>query len=358
LKKNLYISFLFISFFLSAQTDKNEKLLTEAKDLIYKNPEQTVAKAKEVLNKSSNENTKVSALITMINAQMVLGQAKNVIDNCNAALKIARSEKDTVNEILLLAMLGNQYQAMMMTEEAKKYLDLAENKMNSANLPKDLFYIKGNVYNIKGIIFRGELNCEFALKYFEKAIDVYKVLPKNNINEVNQLLIEIQKGFCLISQGQPDLAQKSFLKVLNENAKIDLGYNKYFAQVGLSEILTSQKKYAESLRLLDEIPLNISDNYDPELTSMYYLSKSKNFLGLGDLQNYILFYKKYDTETGKMNSGQDEIINQTIKDFKLESEKKSTEIRLLNLSLLLVISAFLVFLTVFLIKKKFFIKQN
>lgn len=154
MKNILYISFLFISSFLSAQTDKNEKLLVEAKDLIYKNPEQTVAKAKEVLNNSRNEDTKVSAFITMINAQMVLGQAKNVIDNCSSALEIARAEKDSVNEILLLAMLGNQYQAMMMTEEAKKYLDLAENKMNSVNLPKDLLYIKGNVYNIKGIIFR------------------------------------------------------------------------------------------------------------------------------------------------------------------------------------------------------------
>lgn len=172
---------------------------------------------------------------------------------------------------------------------------------------------------------------------------------------MNQLLIEIQKGFCLISQGQMDLAQQSFLKVLNEDAKIDLGYNKYFAQIGLAEILTNKKKYAESLKLLDEIPLTVSDNYDPELISMYYLSKSKNFLGIGDLQNYILFYKKYDAEIIKMNDMQNEIINQTIKDSKLQSQKISREIRFRNLSLLLFTSIFLVFLTLFLSKKKFFL---
>jgi len=56
-------------------------------------------------------------------------------------------------------MLGNQYQTMMMTDEAKKYLDLAENRLNTITLPKNLLYIKGNVYNIKGIVFRAEIVC-------------------------------------------------------------------------------------------------------------------------------------------------------------------------------------------------------
>jgi len=148
-----------IPFFLFAQADKNKKLLAEAKRMIYNNPEQTVLKTKEVLRSSNSEEIKVSALITMINAQMVMGQARNVIDNCNAALEIAREEKDSINEVLLLAMLGNQYQTMMMTDEAKKYLDLAENRLNTITLPKNLLYIKGNVYNIKGIVFRAEIVC-------------------------------------------------------------------------------------------------------------------------------------------------------------------------------------------------------
>lgn len=355
MKKYIYILFLFVSFFLSAQTDKNTKLLADAKELLYKDPEQTVIKATEVLHRSRNEKIKISALITIINAQMVIGNAKKVIDNCNSALELARKEKDSVNEILFLAMLGNQYQSMMMTKEAKKYLDLAENKMNSVNLPKDFFYIKGNVYNIKGIIFRGELNCEFALKYFEKAIDVYKTLPKNNINEVNQLLIEIQKGFCLISQGQLDLAQKSFLKVLNKDAKIDLGYNKYFAQIGISEILTAEKQYRESLKLLDSIPLTISEKHDLELVSMYHLSKSRNYLALGELQNYLSSYNKYESTISEMNSSQDKIIDQTIQDSKLQADKKSSEIRFCNLTIFAVLFIFLGFVTMFLIKKRFFL---
>lgn len=357
MKNILYISFLFIPFFLFAQADKNERLLAEAKDLIYDNPEQTVSKAKVVLRNSHSEKTKVSALITMINAQMVMGQAKNVIDNCNAALEIARKEKDSVNEILLLAMLGNQYQTMMMIDEAKKYLDLAENKLNSVNLPRNLLYIKGNVYNIKGILFRAELNCEFALKYFDKAFNVYNALPKNEMTETNQLLVEIQRGFCLISQGKADMAEKSFLKVINNDGKVDLGFNKYFAQVGLAEIFTNRKQYKESLKLLESIPLDTSENYDLELTSMYYLAKSRNYLSIGDMQNYVLFYKKYEIEIDKMNDIQDRIINQTIQDSKEQVEKKSKEIRFRNFSILSVLLLFFAFIIAFLFKNNFFIKK-
>ena len=298
---------------------KKKSALDEARQLIDSKPERAIQIAENVLHNSNNDETKIVALTIIINAEMFLEKSRDVIDHCNLAIQLARKGKYTYQEIKVLSMLGSHYQTMMLNENAKKYLDKAENMMDSIKLPDSLYYVKGNLYNVKGMVFREELNCEFALKYFDKALAVYQQQKEIRISTINQALINIQKGSCLVSEGQLTKAKVCFQKVLD--ADFDFGFNRYYAKICLAEILLKQNNSKEAGNLLADIPVKAIEKEDPELSSLYHLAMSNLSNANNDMPAFQMHREKYAGFIKDVNQKRSRMISQLIYDSDVKSEK-------------------------------------
>lgn len=302
--------------FISGQ--RSNSALDEARKLIGVKPEKAKELAGNILQNTNNDQIKIEALTIIINAEMFLEKSRDVIDHCNEAIQLARKGNYKYQEIKILSMLGSQYQTMMLNENAKKYLDKAENMMDSIKIPDSLTYIKGNLYNVKGMVFRDELNCEFALKYFDKALTVYSQQDNIQTFVTNRALINIQKGSCLLSEGQLDNAQKSFEQVLN--ADFDLGFNRYYAEICLAEIFLKKNKYEEASKLLSKIPIKEIQAEDPELSSVYFLTMTKLSNAKNNLQDFQMYMEKYGNSIKDLNQKRSKMISQLIYDSDVKNK--------------------------------------
>ncbi|MCD9855175.1 hypothetical protein LUD75_10680 [Epilithonimonas sp. JDS] len=307
----LNILLIFLVFAVFGQNTEKNKNVKDATDLIFTNPEKSALISTKMLHEAKDYASKVNALSKLVNAQMVLGEISEVIKNCNYGIEMAKKNNDKINQIRFLSMLGNQYQQINMNADAKKNLDAAENLMNAISVPKDLLFLQGNVYNVKGIVFKSELNCEFAIKYFDKALSVYNRLPKDNITVTNQLLIDVQKAFCLESIGKSKDAENLYIEVL-DSKNDGLGYNKYFASVGLVDIYLKRKDLDRAGHLLNTIKVKDFVQYDPELTSAYYRLMAQNSYLRKKPKNYLYYFDKYNHSLLQISESQNEMIERLV----------------------------------------------
>jgi len=349
----LNILFLFACITVFAQTTENNQLKL-ATDLLFSNPEKSAKISEKAFAEAKNYNDKIKALSKLVNAQMVLGDISQVINNCVKGISLSNEKNDTINQIRFLSMLGNQYQQLNMNNDAKKNLDEAENLINTIDLPKDLLFIKGNVYNVKGIVFKNELNCEFAVKYFDKALDVYNKLPSRDVITTNKLLIDIQKAVCLESLGNSKEAENIYKMILKVNDP-GIGFNKYFASVGLADIYLKRNEVDNADKMLQTINVNEFSSYDLELTGLFFKLKSQTSYLKKDSKLYLYYFEKYNNNLNQISQSQNQIISRLVKNDKENFAEKINKNLMRNIALIfmliIIFSGFLLFFYRFLRKK-------
>jgi len=350
----LNIILMLFAFTLFGQKTEKDKQLEEATSLIFTNPEKSVQISTRMLQEAKDYKTKIIALSKLVNAQMVLGDISQVIRNCNQGIEMAKENEDKINQIRFLSMLGNQYQQINMNADAKKNLDEAENLINATPLPKDLLFIQGNVYNVKGIVFKSELNCEFSIKYFDKALDVYNRLPAEDVTVTNRLLIDIQKAHCLESIGKIQEAEKLYNEVLDSKDN-GLGYNKYFASVGMVDIYLKRKDLDRAEQVLKTINVKDFIQYDSELTSQYYRLMAQNSYLRKNFKSYLYYFDKYNGSLLQISKSQNEMIEKLVIDDNANYIQKSNKAVMMNLIiisiLIIVLSLLVLFFYRFSVKK-------
>ncbi|MFC4163457.1 hypothetical protein ACFOWU_07335 [Epilithonimonas zeae] len=311
MRKLLNILLMLFAFSVFGQKTEHDKQLDEAANLIFTDPKKLVSISTKILLETKDYPTKIRALSKLVNAQMVLGDISQVIRNCNQGIKMAKENDDKINQVRFLSMLGNQYQQINMNADAKRNLDEAENLINIISLPKDLLFIQGNVFNVKGIVFKNELNCEFAIKYFDKALTVYDQLQAEDVVVTNRLLIDIQKAHCLESIGKTQDAEKLYAEVL-DSKKDGLGYNKYFASVGLVDIYLKRKDLDRAGQLLKTIDVDDFVQYDAELTSIYYRLMAQDSYLRKNYKLYLYYFDKYNQVLLQISKFQNETIERLV----------------------------------------------
>lgn len=350
----LNILFLFVGLAVSAQPSGKDHQTEGAADLIFSNPEKSARISEKAFLDAKNYNEKITALSRLVNAQMVLGDISQVINNCVKGISLSKEKNDKINQIRFLSMLGNQYQQLNMNNEAKKNLDEAENLINAIDLPKDLLFIKGNVYNVKGIVFKNELNCEFAVKYFDKALDVYNKLPSEDVVTTNKLLIDIQKAVCLESLGHSGEAESIYQMILKSNNP-GIGYNKYFASVGLADIYLKRNEVDKADKVLQTINVKEFSSYDSELTGFFFKLKAQSSYLKRDSKSYLYYFERYNENLMQISKSQNQIISRLVKNENQNLSEESNKSLMRNvvvfLILLILFSIFLMFFHHYLRKK-------
>ncbi|UQB69358.1 tetratricopeptide repeat protein [Epilithonimonas zeae] len=341
----LHILLLFVCLKTFAQNTEN-KQLKRATDLLFSDPEKSAKISEKAFAEAKNYNEKIKALSKLVNAQMVLGDISQVINNSSLGIKLSKEKNDTINQIRFLSMLGNQYQQLNMNTDAKKNLDEAENLINIVHLPQNLLFISGNVYNVKGIVFKNELNCEFAVKYFNKALEVYNKLPYEEVVVTNKLLIDIQKAVCLEALGNSKEAESIYKSILERDVR-GIGYNKYYASLGLADIYLKRKEIDNADKMLQSVNINEFKQYDAELTSLFYKLKAQSSYLKNDSKSYLYYFEKYNENYREISQSQNQIISRLENIYDTNLSENSSSIWMRNLSLLSIFLIIFVSVVVF-----------
>ncbi|MBV6879829.1 hypothetical protein NG800_006085 [Epilithonimonas ginsengisoli] len=319
------LSFLFIFLFYFDLGQKNDaaKLIREGNHLIFKDP----AKAKQIAKKlydDANENSPQK-----INALLILAQADALLANYESSLQYALEAKDLSEKlsdqsykIRIYAYLGYHYQRLNIQDKAWKYIDEAEQTIKTKPLPDSLSYLKGNLFFTKASMYQKELDCAYAINYFDQAIKAYHESIKNEYSNTNLGLAYSQKGYCELEINQLTEAESSLKLAISNSEKNSDVRNNIFAVTGLARVDTLHGNYARSNKVLLQQLRRAKEGNLKHLLNDIYKFLAYNYLKLKDTKNYELYdqlYKKSQLEFSKTEAGS---INHIIKDASKNKQEK------------------------------------
>lgn len=362
LKFVIILTLSILSQFSWAQNNKKiDSLVSVANSFIFKNPQKTIQIGEEILDrKNISDSYKISSYILIANGYAALNEYEKSIDFAIKANNLSAETKDNVNQIRTLGFIGNQYIRIEMRDEAWHYLDKADKLSQTASLPDSMKYLIGNINLLKGFLYKRSLDCEYAIKHFNKAIVEFQKDKENGFAMANLGQAYNQKGFCYMSINK-DSAELSLNKGLADARKNGAKSLECNALIGLSEIQNFRKDYIVSNEILFQaLPLS-KEVKQVEMESRIYKLLSDNFIAVNDIENHLKYKKLFESSQITVASDDIKSVNELIKkrnDDKQEIYNSNQNQFTLVLSILIVILlALILFLSYFLWKKSEKIKK-
>lgn len=297
-----------------AQNNKEiDSLVTVANSFIFKNPQQTIQIGEEILDrKNISDSYKISSYILIANGYAALNEYEKSIDFAIKANNLSAETKDNVNQIRTLGFIGNQYIRIEMRDEAWHYLDKADKLSQTASLPDSMKYLIGNINLLKGFLYKRSLDCEYAIKHFNKAIVEFKKDKENGFAMANLGQAYNQKGFCYMSINK-DSAEVSLQKGLEDARKNGAKSLECNALIGLSEIQNFRKDYKVSNEILFQaLPLS-KEVKQIEMESRIYKLLADNFIAVNDIENHLHYKGLFESSQRIVTSDDIKSVNELIK---------------------------------------------
>lgn len=306
-----------------------DSLLSKASRLFYNDPKQSVQLALKAYDLSAGNNSlQISALITVSNAYFALKNSNEAKKYAFKALRLSMEVKDYINQIKVYGMLGNHYQVLKMNDKARTYLRAAEEVMDNHPLPEDMRFLKGNIFAIKGNSYKDDLDCDFAITYFDKAIFEFTHTGFKPAGR-NLKLVQVQKGFCLLEKPMADEAI-ALSNTVEKNTSPQVMYDTWiYAKIGTARALFIKNEFAQAAAILEEALAKSKDIGTPEVFHELYRNLSQNYLNLKESGKYHYYSNLYHiTQTGiseaKITSAE-WLANETIGDYRAkQAEEKKT----------------------------------
>lgn len=324
-----------------AQNNKEiDSLVTVANSFMFKNPQKTIQIGEEILErKNISDSYKISSYILIANGYAALNEYEKSIDFAIKANDLSTKTKDNVNQIRTLGFIGNQYIRIEMRDEAWFYLDKADKLSQTASLPDSMKYLIGNINLLKGFLYKRSLDCEYAIKHFNKAIIEFQKDQGNGFAVANLGQAYNQKGFCYMSINK-DSAEISLQKGLADARKNGAKSLECNALIGLSEIKNYRKDYKASNEILFEaLPLS-KEVKQIEMESRIYKLLADNFIAVNDFDNHLYYDGLFESSQKIVASDDIKSVNELIKkrnEGKLEIYKSNQDKFTLILSILFIV---------------------
>lgn len=259
--------------------------------------------------------------VNMGSAYRQLGKFSEALRYLLEAIRIAEKLGNKDRAAACMIAIGNIYRQKKNYDYGLKYNNDAYKIFVEV---KDL---EGQAlaFNNSGIIYSELKNHDKALEYYHKALKIRDSLG---------LMLEI--GSCYSSIACEYSEMNELTKALLFNNK-SLKINEKFGNIrgiaidrtNIAEVYTKQKKYNDAIVQLSEARILAEEINFKELIKEIYLSLSENYDHIGDYKSGLDFHRKYvDIKDGIFNDRENEIIAEAA--TKYESEKKDSEIKLLN----------------------------
>lgn len=261
-----------------------------AYDYVYFNPKKAIEIADRIIKNSPDKNDQITARLIKTNAYSSLDDSYNSLKYAYETHEYVKKEKDIFNEARILGRLGELFQGYGFNTQSREYLDESVKLISSNAFPseKKEMYL-GNIYGIKGNGYKDDLDCDFALKYYNKAIKAYKSSEINQSILNNLALVYIEKSNCLIDKHQLDSAKIYLNEAMEVIHKNKLEEYDQSAKISLARIHQYEKDYLNSNRLLNDVLKDIKSSQRLQVSNQIYKLLAQNSFELKDFENY----KKY-----------------------------------------------------------------
>jgi tetratricopeptide (TPR) repeat protein len=334
-----------------------DSILNVANKLIYENPDEAIAIAGALLDDpETSVKNKINALLSISTSYSSKRDYEQSLSFVLRVTDYLNEIKDDKQKMSILNRIGGQYQDLKIFDKAIDYLDeslvLIERYPNQDSIQTYLGYN----YILRGFIYREQMSCEIALKYFDKAIEAYLKTLSNPIMNANVSICYYNQGNCLLSLDKVESAEISFVKSAIHADRIDASSLIAFAEKGLAEVKTRKGQYTEAIEILNSGLERAEHVGDLVLNRGLYEGLANNYLALADWENYAVFRNKSLTLQKNTKISERKSINQSLLNITLERAKEIEEyhtwFRPLEIVLGLLLVASLFFMIRFILKSE------
>lgn len=269
-----------------------------AYDYVYFNPKKAIEIADRIIKKSTDKNDQITARLIKTNAYTSLDDSYNALKYAYETYDYVKKEKDVFNEARILGRLGELFQGYGFNTQSREYLDQSVKLISLNTFPdeKKAMYL-GNIYAIKGNGYKDDLDCDFALKYYNKAIKEYKNSESNQSILNNLALVYIEKSNCLIDKNILDSAKiylNEAMEVINRNKLEEYDQS---AKISLARVYQYEKDYKNSNKLLNDVLKNLQSSESLQVSNLIYKLLAQNYYELKNFEAY----KRYTDLVNKTN---------------------------------------------------------
>ncbi|UQB68406.1 tetratricopeptide repeat protein [Epilithonimonas zeae] len=352
MKTLLFIFFLMSSQAVFGQSENNVKLeeqITSADRMAFVNPDSALTTLKKLEPKIDGGRLKSKFLLAKGSAYSVKHLSSDALKCGFESLNNSQKGKDSLMMINALGFIGNQYYILKLNKKAINYLNKAETIIDYLN-DDSLQQVTANIYFVKALIYKDNLDSEFAIRYFDKAINEYKK-SKDKSTLLNVNITKMQKGYSLIDIGRADEAESIYLEVVKETEFHKISELYPYAKIGLAAVYESKKQFEKANKILLEAEKQIRNTSNIGMLTEVYDALSQNYLGQNDKEKYFYYSQKLENHLLQ----NDEIEKKSFSDL-LNKNIESRDLELENNQRLFGIFIILIFLIV--LGSLFYIKKR
>ena len=348
-------------FFIGTSYSQNRKELDSLSKLavrdVYNNPKESIRIASKLYALAkANPKLRISSLMTLAQANVMLTDYEKAIEQADEALSIATGNNDYPNQILVNNFLGNHYLRINLQEKAWEKLRIAEKLITKHPVPDSLIHLVGNVYLLKGYLYADKVDCNYAIIYFNKAIKAFEKSRNKEFSKINIGVIYTHKGRCQLQNNALDSAEYCFQKAISISSENANNGVTVFSKLSLAQVYAKKNLFVKSNQLLLDANKLATESAQMELTKEIYKQLSENYLALNDIQNHDKFNKLYNSTLKDFEQTESQsvakIAGSSSNDYTSETENDTTIFWISSALLALLIVVAILYFAVFKIRKK------
>lgn len=323
-----------------------EKELLEANQSIYQDAERAVDLSKYIFRNADNIDTKIEALVTLVNGYTALNKNGEALRCATKMLELADSTGNIQHRIWSLGLLGEQYQLSHLNGISREYLDRADALIQASGLSIESMAVsRGNIYAIRGNGYKDEIDCDYAIKNYNLAIDSYKAIPEYSAARNNLALVFIEKGNCLLELNNYLEAEENFNWAIEIAKSNQLEEYIQKATSGLAIVDSQKGDFEKSIKSAEELLQARDPTLHAKIKNELYFLLSENYLALGIIDKYKLYNQKYESSTLDIEEVERAQFNQVLHFVKNKNDKIKDHLSLEKILLFFLLGVILIFVS-------------
>lgn len=305
-----------------------DSILEKANVLIYENPDRAILLAQQAYNyPDASVKNKVNALLaisTAYSSKRDYNKAAEYVERIKGLIPDIKNKRQQMN---ILNRIAGHYQELQIYDKAIDYLDESLLLIEKYPAQDSVQSFLGYNATLRGFIYREQMNCEIALKYFDKAIKAYEKAKEPHLRNANLSICYYNKGNCLLTLNKVDEAKTTFLNSIDYAQNAEAKSLIAFGQKGLAEAKTLEGNYNEAITLLNNARQTSENVGDLILNKGLYDGLANNYLALHDWENYTIFHSKFLSLQKQTKKAERKSVNKSLINL---TESKAEEIGTLH----------------------------
>jgi tetratricopeptide (TPR) repeat protein len=320
----LLVALLSTLFSLAQNRSETDSLIRFASLEIYKNPNNAIRIANQIIGKSgSNIDTKIKAYKLISDAYSSKRNYEKSLDYVIKANELVRFSKDVLLKISVSNKTAIQYHQLKIYDKSIQYLDQAEQLILNYPIKDSIYTPLGKNYIVRGFIYKEKLNCDIANYYFDKGIaEILKANDKTNNSALS--IAKYNKGNCYILMLNNQLANLNFKEAIEHAKIVNAKSLQAFALKGLAKVYTLEGNYTDAIKTLNEALTISADVNDLILNQEIYNGLSENYLAVNNWDQYRVYHAKYITTQNLIKQSERKSISVSLREKEKELNTKLT----------------------------------